>query len=103
MFIVKKAIMTLIVVTITTFADPFSAAVDAYNKGNYVQALNTFYALAKKGDAKAQYNVALIYENGKGVKIDLAEAMTWYEKSAKQGNAAAAYNLGHSYQETGEQ
>jgi len=84
------------------FAGEFDNAVKDYNKGGYISALNTFYVLAKKGDPKAQYNVGMIYEKGKGVKADLAEAMKWYEKAAKQGNAMAQYNLGRLYHEKGD-
>ena len=47
-------------------ASEFDDAVASYEKGGYISALNTFYVLAKKGDPKAQYNVALIYEQAKG-------------------------------------
>jgi len=83
-------------------ASKFDDAVASYEKGGYISALNTFYLLAKKGDPKAQYNVALIYEHGKGVKPNIAEAMRWYEKAAKQGNAKAQYNLASIYHRKGD-
>jgi len=83
-------------------ASEFDKAVASYEKGGYISALNTFYVLAKKGDPKAQYNVAMIYEQGKGVKSDIPEAMRWYEKAAKQGNAKAQYNLARIYHRKGD-
>ena len=95
--ITVKQITILVLLTISAWSSEFDKAVATYNKGNYVQALNAFYVLAKAGDAQAQYNVALIYEHGKGVKKDRAQAMEWYEKAAKSGNGPAAYNLGQIY------
>jgi len=76
---ILKKILILALLSVSTWASQFDTAVSDYNKGNFVQSLNTFYALAKNGDADAQYNVGLIYANGKGVKQDMAQAMEWYE------------------------
>ena len=54
-------------------------------------------ALADKGLAAAQYNLALKYDFGKGVPENDAEAVKWYTKAADQGNAAAQFNLGYMY------
>ena len=94
---ILKKILILALLSVSTWAGAFETAVSNYNTGNYVQALNSFYALAKEGDADAQYNVGLIYANGKGVKQDMAQAMEWYEKAAKAGQGDAAYNLGIIY------
>ena len=52
---------------------------------------------AKLGDAIAQYNLGLMYEQGKGVPQDYKEAVKWYRKSAEQGDADAQCNLGYMY------
>jgi len=88
--------------SVSLWSGEFGQAVKEYSAGSYIKALNTFYALAKKGDAKAQYNVGMIYANGKGVKADISEAMQWYEKAAKQGNGSAQYNLAQLYYEKGQ-
>ena len=93
-----KQFLILFLLTISVWANEFDEAVNDYNKGSYIKALNTFYVLAKNGDPEAQYNVGLIYANGKGVKADSAHAMEWYEKAARQNNAAAAYNLAQLYE-----
>src|ERR1019366_8653341 len=61
------------------------------------QALQQLRTLATEGDAAAQYNLGLIYENGTGVPQDYAESVRWYRKSAEQGLANAQYNLGYIY------
>ena len=53
---------------------------------------------AEQGDAEAQFNLGLMYENGKGVRRDYAEAMKWYRKAAEEGFAAAQYMLGLVYE-----
>ncbi len=52
---------------------------------------------AEQGDADAQYNLGVCYDNGQGVDEDDAEAVKWYRKSAEQGHAGAQYNLGWCY------
>ena len=49
---------------------------------------------AKLGDAIAQYNLGLMYEQGKGVPQDYKEAVKWYRKSAEQGLADAQSMVG---------
>jgi TPR repeat protein len=50
-----------------------------------------------KGDARAQYNLGVIYSNGQGVVKNKAEAVKWFRKAAEQGNAFAQLNLGACY------
>lgn len=52
---------------------------------------------AKKGEQKAQYNLGLIYYEGKLVKQDYEKAFYWFTKSAEQHNDKAQYNLGVMY------
>ena len=92
-----KISILFVLLTLSLFCVDFDEAVKNYEKGSYIQALNIFYVLAKEGDPEAQYNVGVIYANGKGVKADMTEAMEWYEKAATQGNGAAAYNLAQQY------
>jgi hypothetical protein len=56
--------------------------------------INTLRKQAEAGDAKAQFNIGSMYENGSGVKQDYAEAAKWYRKAAERGDARAQYNLG---------
>ena len=80
-------------------ADDFDDAMDAYQKGNYVQAIELFRSLATHGNAGAQYNLGLMYYEGKSVTQDYQEAVKWYRLAAKQGYAGAQYNLGVVYYE----
>ena len=53
--------------------------------------------LADQGNAKAQYNLGLMYDLGKGVPEDDKKAVEWYRLAADQGNAKAQDNLGLMY------
>ena len=75
----------------------FQAGLIAYEQGDYATALKEWQPLAEQGDATAQYNLGLMYAQGKGVPQDDAKAVRWYRKAAEQGLAAAQTNLGLIY------
>jgi len=78
-------------------ADDFDDAIDVYQKGNYVQAIELFRLLAEQGNAGAQDNLGVMYRNGEGVTQDYQEALKWYRLAAEQGYATAQNNLGVMY------
>ena len=80
-------------------ASELQRASAAYKKGDYDTALQTFKPLAEKGDMIAQFNLAKMYREGKGVPKDYKTAVKWFSLSAEQGNAKAQYHLGvaHSF------
>ena len=45
---------------------------------------------ADQGDAGAQVNLGVMYDHGKGVPQDYAQAAAWYRKAADQGDASRA-------------
>ena len=51
-------------------------------------------APAEQGDAEAQFNLGVMYANGRGVPQDDSEAVRWYRLAADQGHAGAQFNLG---------
>jgi hypothetical protein len=59
--------------------------------------LDALVVAADRGDAKAQNNLGLMYDKGKGVPQDYAEAAWRYRLAADQGNADAQNNLGRMY------
>jgi TPR repeat protein len=52
---------------------------------------------ADQGDAGAEFNIGVMYDNGQGVPQDYKQALTWFRKAADQGDAVAQYNLGVMY------
>ena len=55
--------------------------------------------LAKAGDKKAQYQLAVLYRNGQGVKQNYERAAYWMQQSAEQGFKRAQYSLAVYYED----
>ena len=53
---------------------------------------------AEQGDADVQYNLGMMYFEGRGIEEDDVEAAKWYRKAAEQGNAKAQNELGDMYE-----
>jgi|GEM_PF-620713 len=64
---------------------------------NYETAAQNYSRAADTGDAIAQFNLGLIYENGKGVAVDNQKAKSMYLQSAQQGYAKAMTQLAGLY------
>lgn len=92
-----KAMTVLLLATGTGWAGPFEDGVAASERGDFATALRIFHSLAVQGDAEAQFNLGVMYFDGKGVPQDYAEAAKWYRLAATQGNADAQFNLGTMY------
>lgn len=69
----------------------------AYLRGDYDKAVTDIEFLANGGEARAQYDLGLLYDQGKGVPQNDARAMYWYGLAAEQGEPRAQYNLGLMY------
>jgi len=59
--------------------------------------IDALRARAEQGDANAQFNLGVMYANGRGVPQDDAAAVRWFRLAADQGNAGAQHNLGFMY------
>jgi TPR repeat protein len=75
------------------------AAYTAFQDGDYSAALRLADPLAARGDARAQSVLGLIYYRGRGVPVDLNEAVKWFRRAADQRDAAAQFYLGVIYSE----
>jgi eukaryotic-like serine/threonine-protein kinase len=62
-------------------AVPGDEAAAAYSAKDYARVR----LLAEEGNAEAQDDVGFMYESGRGVAKDRAQAVEWYRKSAAQG------------------
>jgi len=69
----------------------------SYLKGDYTAAYDEWLPLAELGDAEAQFNLGVLYDEGAGVERNLATAADWYRKAAEQGFIDAQTNLGILY------
>jgi len=48
---------------------------------------------AENGDMQAQFDLALCYQTGEGIKKDMKKAKFWYMKAAGQGHQEAGFIL----------
>ncbi len=80
--------------------DAFKEGAAAFTKGDYGVALEKFKFLADQGNAAAQYNLGVMYRQGKGVPADTQKAIELWTKAADQGNnATAQFSLGLLYRQ----
>ncbi len=75
-------------------AETLDEAKAAIEQGHFEQAFKIYTVLAKQGDAKAQYNLGMMYESGDGVEANMQEAANWFKQAADQGYAEGQYALG---------
>src|SRR5206468_1661558 len=74
-------------------ASDLSDGLSAYRRQDYVTALRFLQPLADQGVAAAQFNLGLMYANGRGVSKDDTAAAKWFRLAADQGHALAQNNL----------
>jgi uncharacterized protein len=83
------------VLLVLSFAEPAAAgpledADAALKRRDYATAMRFIRPLAEQGDASAQYNLGVLYDNGLGVPQDKVRAYMWFTLSAAQGRDGAA-------------
>jgi septal ring-binding cell division protein DamX len=78
-------------------------AITAHANGDFQRAAELWQDLANEGDAIAQYNLSLLYENGSGVRQDQNIARYWLAMAARQGIAQAYQKLNENSIRPGQQ
>ena len=68
----------------------FQKGLEAYYKGDYATGLKEWKPLAEGGYIDAQYNLGIMYDNGKGVLQDYVYAHMWANISASNGEKNGA-------------
>lgn len=79
-------------------ANPMDDALDADIRHDFAAELAIIRPLAEGGDAWAQYNLAGMYDDGRGVAQDRKEALKWYRLAAARRFARAQLALGAIYE-----
>ena len=93
-----RGLAFLLLVTAPTLAPAdYAAGVSAARSGDYEAARREWLPLAKAGHRDAQFNLALLYENGLGIAADAAQAAHWFERAAEQDDRTAQAYLGEMY------
>lgn len=94
MFIIKLSkyfsLLTLGIVlsacaTTTSRTVNFTQAQEAYQQGNYRQALLDLNTLAVQGDREAQYALGYMYYYGQGTKPNVDLARGWFQQAQAKG------------------
>ena len=80
-----------------TPAQQFQQGFEATTRGDYQTAFKLWLPLAEQGNVNAQFNLGVMYANGRGVKQDDFEAVKWFRKAEEQGDAKAQLGLGVMY------
>jgi hypothetical protein len=57
----------------------WALAIAAYDRGDHATANRIIRALAEKGDADAQYDLAVLYTSGEDFPPDYVQAWKWYQ------------------------
>jgi uncharacterized protein len=74
-----------------------NAGRQAIEKSNYAAAVTEFLPLARKGNASAQYYLAWMSHQGRGLPENNSAALAWARKAAAQGNTDAEALIGLLY------
>ncbi|NOX75336.1 MAG: sel1 repeat family protein [Gammaproteobacteria bacterium] len=80
-------------------AHDYNDGLRAAEVGDYATAVNKWRPLAQRGDALAQFNLALMYHSGSGVAADESRAVSLYQQSAANGYDKAQEFLSAAYRE----
>lgn len=100
----RKLLFPLLAASLTNLAPAWAAEGDwdrarsAHERGDYAAELAIVQPMAEKGYPFAQFNLGVLYDEGKGVPEDNAKAMEWYRRAADQGFPQAQVNLGIMHQ-----
>ena len=73
----------------------YAKGIEAFAEGDFLAAADLWLTDAYLGVANAQFNVGVLYIEGKGLAKDRDEGVFWFTKAARQGHVEAQYNLGH--------
>ena len=86
-------VAALILGSACAFAGPWEDGMAAYNRGDYVPAIQLFRPLAAKGNAKAQHLIGVMYHRGEGVARNSVRAFAWFSLAAAHGDSDARGKL----------
>lgn len=72
---------------------PMKEALDAFNEGRHIKAIDIARPLAEKGNADALFLMGFAYESGRGVDASREKAIESYQKASTAGQKDATYRL----------
>ncbi len=72
---------------------PMKEALDAFNEGRDIKAIDLARPLAEKGNADALFLLGFAHESGRGVEASREKAIEFYQKASTAGQKDATYRL----------
>jgi TPR repeat protein len=76
----------------------FTAGLAAFDGGDYQESFALWQPLAKAGVVPAQLGLALIYDQGLGLKQDVVKAVFWYRQAAAEEDPIAQIALAEKFE-----
>ena len=92
-----RSSFVLVVLSVLFLGGCFPILQKSESTPNAAESVEQIRAKAEQGDAAAQFNLGVIYYEGRGVQQDYNQAAAWYRKAAEHGHAKAQFNLGVMY------
>ncbi len=94
----KKIVLGVLCIGVTLLASDFQSALQDLDGKKDLKAYETFFQLAKSGDADSQTLLGEMYLDGIGTDVDIEKAFYWISKAASSGDTQAQYLLGFMYE-----
>ena len=95
-------VISFILICKPVLSESYFIALDFFNKKQVSKSIQLFQKVASDSNSiyqdKAIFNLAVIYDNGYGVKADKTKALYYYNIASEMNNEFAMYNLGWMYQ-----
>ncbi|MEQ9638636.1 MAG: tetratricopeptide repeat protein [Alphaproteobacteria bacterium] len=96
---IQRILLALALLLPATVRADTAAGLAALARGDLAGGRVLLQVAASEGDAEAAYQVGLIYDAGRGVPADPAQALKWFTQAAEAGHAEAARVVGIYYEE----
>jgi len=94
----KNIILLFALLTNFSFGtNPFKTLVNFKAQHAQTKSFDYIMSFAKKGNANAQFDLALLYLNGKGIQKDARRAFKWFHKAARKNHTEAKFQMGLNF------
>ncbi len=87
-----KQILAMLLITGALQANDLVKGMDALEVGNFKKAVEFFEKSAQSGDKMAQQNLAVMYNNGYGVKKDVNLGTYWINRATDASYVSTLVN-----------
>jgi TPR repeat protein len=94
---ISQLVAVSVFAVLVAASSPVALSQAAQRSSDEQQAFLSALEKAEKGNASAQFNLALLYYIGEGVPKNDVEAVKWYRHAADQGYSRAQNDLGFMY------